>query len=224
MPPNSGKLDNYDDSGSVMVAIIKKYKQQIVILRCQFLLIAHEESLKRKEKAVIHKRASLKDRCNVAVPTMMRTYVHMWTHLQALMKWHIIFCNKGNTFLHHNLHANDSKRPDPLFFWEFPEAKLSLMKKADESLACHELSVGNLLEYVNNVIIRRLWREHNEGLDQQNKITRYGFLCSLGFLHATKRNKTTNGHSNNDGLDNDTDDDSENEDEDSTISKKTICK
>ena len=92
---------------------------------------------------------------------------------------------------------------------------MSIIKKADELLPKHELSVGNVKAYVNNELFPRLLAEHNETVSQEDKLTMPQFMRSLGFLSPRKMCTERDP----DGLSSDDDDDG---DELATISTETI--
>ena len=99
---------------------------------------------------------------------MVQTRVDHWTSDCIIQYWHIIFRDKGDLFPHPNPDAAAGKIPDPPFFREFPEAKLAIIKKADELLPQHELSVGNMSAYINEELLPQLHAEHNSTVTEEH--------------------------------------------------------
>ena len=161
---------------------ISWHERQTLEWKCQYLIFALEEALRNMGSADDWK---WKDGCCAdAVQAMKRVRIFAATHRDTVMRWHMLFRDNNNLFAHPNPQAAAGKTPEPTFFLEFPEAKLCLIRKADQLLKAHELSVQNLMEYVNDVLIPRLHREHNETLPPDSEISRYCFLRSLHFLRA----------------------------------------
>ena len=122
----------------------------------------------------------------------------------TVQKWHIVFQDNANKFPHPNPQVAAGKKPNPPFFLEFLEAKLSIIRKADKLLKIRELSVQNLVEHVNDTLVPRLNKEHHNFVGEDNHLTKFQFLKSIGF---TRNNNEEDG-----------------DDEEANIWESTICK
>ena len=109
---------------------ISWHNRQTVERKCQCLVFALEDALEKMGSADDWKwKAGC---CANAVKAMNpRARILAATHHDTVMR---------NLFPHPNPQAAAGKTPQPPFFLEFPEAKLCLIRKADQLLKSRELS------------------------------------------------------------------------------------
>ena len=153
------------------------HSRKIILWKCQYLLIALREARSSP------KRKKWKNCCNAASKFMKKINVNIGSNPETVRRWHRIFRKNNNKFPHPNPQAAAGITPDPPFFIQYPDAKLSLIRKAENLLENRDLSVSTLHEYTNDILVPRLLKEHNELVaDESERVTRLQFLQNLGFL------------------------------------------
>lgn len=154
--------------------------------KCRYVMVALQEALEMGHVVTDKRKRWQADCCRTACETLAQVGITDSLHPLIVARSHMVFRDLGNMFPHPNPRRAAGEKPEPPFFVEFPAAKLSLTRHADELLKSRDLSIRNLYDYVNYTSLPRLIQEYNDVVGPAKHITQLQFLKNLGSMKRMK--------------------------------------